>query len=124
MTKTFALALAGLVVAATPALAADSKEKQQAQKVAPAKNKAADKGSQGGIILQNSQKGSDKGAQGGIILQNSQKGADKGAKGGIILQNSQKGADKGAKGGIILQNNAGKSTNMKTPAGKSATPGG
>jgi len=90
MTKNFALALVGLALAATPTLGADSKEKQTAQKVAPAKNKAADKGSQGGIIL----------------------------------QNSQKETDKGATGGIILQNNAGKSTNLKAPAAKGATPGG
>src|SRR6185312_17272615 len=102
MTKNLALALVGLALAAGPALAADSKDKKEAQKVAPVTNKAADKG-----------------AKGGIILQNSQKGSDKGAKGGIILQNSQKGADKGAKGGIILQNSAGKSAPMKAPAGKS-----
>ena len=90
MTKNLALALVGLALAAGPALAADSKDKKEAQKVAPVTNKAADKG----------------------------------AKGGIILQSSPKGSDKGAQGGIILQNNAGKSTNMKTPAGKSVTPGG
>jgi len=90
MTNNLALALVGLALAAGPALAADSKDKKEAQKVAPVTNKAADKG----------------------------------AKGGIILQSSPKGSDKGAQGGIILQNNAGKSTNMKTPAGKSVTPGG
>lgn len=113
MTKTLALALIAMALAATPALAADSKEKMQAQKAAPATNKATDKGSQGGIILQDK-----------ATTASKNKAADKGAKGGIILQNSQKGSDKGAKGGIILQNNAGKSTNMKSPAAKSATPGG
>ena len=108
MTKILALALLGLAVVAAPAIAADSKEKKEAPKAAPVTGKAPDKGSQGGIILQNSQKG-----------------PDKGAKGGIILQNSQKGPDKGAKGGIILQNNAGKSTNTRAPAAKgTATPGG
>jgi len=98
MTNNLALALVGLALAAGPALAADSKDKKEAQKVAPVTNKAA--------------------------TASKNKAADKGAQGGIILQSGQKGSDKGAKGGIILQNNAGKSTNMKTPAGKSVTPGG
>ena len=61
---------AGIALGSTFAVAADADKKE---KVAPAAttNKPANKGAQGGIILQNQgNKATDKGAQGGIILQN------------------------------------------------------
>ena len=84
-------AAAAIGLGATLANAADKPADQKEKKVAPAAAtaKPADKGAQGGIILQNQgNKAADKGAQGGIILQNQgNKAADKGAQGGIILQN-------------------------------------
>jgi ATPase subunit of ABC transporter with duplicated ATPase domains len=97
MSRTLAIALIGAALCSTQTLAADSKEKKQAQKAAPAAK---------------------------ATTAPTNKAADKGAQGGIILQNNQKASNKGAQGGIILQNNAGKSTNMKAPANKTAAPGG
>ena len=88
ITKLAAVA-AVIGLGATLASAAD-KPADKKEKVAPAAAtaKPADKGAQGGIILQNQgNKTADKGAQGGIILQNQGAKADKGAQGGIILQN-------------------------------------
>jgi len=68
-----AAAVAGIALGSTLALAADKPADQKEKTVKPATtmNKPADKGAQGGIILQNQgNKAADKGAQGGIILQN------------------------------------------------------
>ena len=95
-----AAAAAAICLGATFANGADKPVDQKDKKVAPAAAtaKPADKGAQGGIILQNQgNKAADKGAQGGIILQNQgNKAAAKGAQGGIILQNQGAKAPAGA----------------------------
>ena len=119
-----AAAAAGIALGSTLAPAADkpADQKEKAAKPATTMNKPADKGAQGGIILQDrGGKAADKGAQGGIILQNQgNKAADKGARGGIILQNQgSKATNKGAQGGIILQNQG--ASKAPAAAGKTAT---
>jgi len=83
-----ATAVAGIALGSTLAFAAD-KPADKAVKPTATTIKPAEKGAQGGIILQNQgNKAASKGAQGGIILQNQgNKAANKGAQGGIILQN-------------------------------------
>jgi hypothetical protein len=71
--KTTTVAIAAIALVSTLALAADDTNKKPAAaaKTTAKSDKPADKGAQGGIILQNQGgKPADKGAQGGIILQN------------------------------------------------------